>query len=110
MGITKTNLFTSEQNALADLAKALGHPARIAIIQYLLQAKKCINSELVIELGLAQAAVSQHLQELKKTGIICGNISGNSLCYCIDTDNWNKISESFQSFFDKYPTTKKTKC
>jgi DNA-binding transcriptional ArsR family regulator len=110
MGITKTNLFTSEQNALADLAKALGHPARIAIIQHLLAAKECINSELVIELGLAQATVSQHLQELKKTGIICGNISGNSLCYCIDTENWNKIGASFRSFFDKYPAAEKTNC
>lgn len=110
MGITKSNLFTAEQNALADLAKALGHPARIAIIQHLLMAKKCINSELVNELGLAQATVSQHLQELKKTGIICGSISGNSLCYCIDTVHWNKISESFKTFFDKYPSPKITKC
>jgi DNA-binding transcriptional ArsR family regulator len=70
MGITKTDLFTVEQNAIAQMAKVLGHPARVAILQYLVKSNTCINGDLVQELGLAQATVSQHLRELKEVGFI----------------------------------------
>lgn len=102
MGITKTNLFTEEQNELARVAKAFGHPARIAILQYLLSANQCINSDLVQELGLAQATISQHLKELKSLGIIQGTVEGTSMCYCINRDIWLQIEKSFQDLFGKY--------
>lgn len=101
MGTTKKELFSIDQNQLADLAKALGHPARIAIIGHLISAESCINGDLVKELGLAQATISQHLKELKKAGIIKGTIEGTAVCYCIDNDRWNEIKELFSDFFDQ---------
>lgn len=103
MGITRTDLFTQEQNELADLAKVLGHPARIAILQFLLKAKTCINSDLVEEIGLAQATISQHLQELKKAGLIQGTIDGTRMCYCIEPSTWKKAQENIQALFDLLP-------
>lgn len=84
MGASKTDHFTEQQNSLAVLAKAVAHPARIAIIQYLLNTKTCICGDIVNELPLAQATVSQHLKELKNAGIIKGNIEGNAICYCLN--------------------------
>lgn len=101
MGLTKTNLFTEEQNAIAKTAKVIGHPARIAIIEYLLSKNSCINSHLVDELGLAQATISQHLKELKNVGIIKGTIEGTSMSYCIDSEVWLEIKSSFNELFDK---------
>ncbi len=103
MGITKTNLFSDVQNELATLAKALGHPARIAILQYLLKSDQCINGELVDELGLAQATISQHLRELKEVGIIQGSIEGTKMCYCIHPERWQAIQQQFSLLFDQYP-------
>lgn len=100
MGITRTDLFTEEQNALAETARVLGHPARIAILQHLLRANTCINSDLVQELGLAQATISQHLKELKNQGLIQGTIEGTRMCYCIDPGKWQEAKESLQSLFD----------
>ena len=100
MGLTKSEIFTEEQNRLALLAKALGHPARIAIIQHLLEANACICGEIVLELGLAQATVSQHLKELKNAGFIKGTIEGTSVSYCIDTERWAEIKDIFQNLFD----------
>ena len=76
MGITKTEIFTDEQNKMASLFKVLGHPARIAILQYIIDQKTCICNDLIDELGLAQATISQHLKELKNMGIIKGSIEG----------------------------------
>lgn len=101
MGLTKTEKFTAHQNELATLSKALGHPARIAILEYLLKANSCICGDIVGELGLAQATVSQHLKELKNVGIIKGNIEGTSTCYCIDGAKWESISQSFSQFFSR---------
>ncbi|HEX8546178.1 MAG TPA: metalloregulator ArsR/SmtB family transcription factor [Cytophagaceae bacterium] len=84
MGTTKTENFTEQQNKIARIAKSLGHPARVAIIDYLLKAERCICGDIVNELPLAQATVSQHLKELKNAGLIKGNIEGNAICYCID--------------------------
>ena len=84
MGITKTENFTENQNGIALLLKALGHPARVAIIEYLMSVNSCICGDIVNELPLAQPTVSQHLKELKNAGIIKGSISGNAICYCID--------------------------
>ena len=102
MGLTKSDLFTQEQNELAAMAKAMAHPARIAILQYLLKTNACINSDLVQELGLAQATISQHLKELKSVGIIQGTIEGVSMSYCINPDKWSIIKSSLNSLFDQH--------
>jgi len=110
MGISKTNLFTDQQNEFAQLAKVLGHPARLAIIDHLLRANTCICGDLVDELGLAQATISQHLRELKKMGIIQGNIEGNAVCYCINEKKWLKVKSTFEAFFDRYPVNEDDCC
>ena len=102
MGVTKTEIFTKEQNEMAKIAKALGHPARIAILQHLVRLNECVCGDLVDEIGLAQATVSQHLKELKNAGIIKGNITGTSVCYCIDGEVWNKLKKDFEGFFQSY--------
>jgi predicted transcriptional regulator len=84
MGITKSAVFTDEQNMLANLFKALGNPARLAIITYLIKQKSCVCGEIVDEIPLAQPTISQHLKELKAVGLIQGTVSGKSICYCIN--------------------------
>lgn len=102
MGITKTEEFTKKQVSLAGLTKALGHPARIAILQFLAEQKSCICGDIVDELPLSQSTVSQHLKELKKAGLIKGNIDGPSVCYCIDTQAWSKAKDNLKIFFESY--------
>jgi predicted transcriptional regulator len=99
MGLTKTEIFTVKQNKLAQMMKALAHPARIAIIQQLLKANACICGDLVDELGLAQATISQHLKELKNAGLIKGTIEGTSVCYCIDEKTWKQYKKEMEIFF-----------
>lgn len=99
MGVTRTDLFSDTQNEIAQFAKVLGHPARIAILQYMAQANSCINSDLVNELGLAQATISQHLKELKQAGLIKGTINGTAMNYCIHLENWGKITQLFNELF-----------
>lgn len=99
MGATKTDLFTKEQNELAVMAKAIAHPARIAILQYLVRKNACVCGDLVEELGLAQATTSQHLKELKNAGIIQGAVEGVSVCYCINPKVWNQYNALFSNFF-----------
>lgn len=101
MGVTKTEIYKDEQNKLASLLKFLGHPARIAILQYIINQKACICNDLVEELGLAQATISQHLKELKAIGIIQGSIEGKSVCYCIEEQVWKQFQEEFNSFFNQ---------
>ncbi|QSW87212.1 winged helix-turn-helix transcriptional regulator [Flavobacterium endoglycinae] len=107
MGVTKTEHFTEIQNQIAVIAKALGHPARIAILEYLLKVNECICGDIVNELPLAQATVSQHLKELKLAGIIKGNISGNAICYCIDEKTIEILNTYFLNITE---TISKSKC
>lgn len=109
MGATKTDFYTKTQNELAILTKALGHPARIAIIEYLLKVNTCICGDIVNELPLAQPTVSQHLKELKNAGLIKGSVEGNAICYCIDPNGFNKIKRFFQTISD-HLEEKITKC
>lgn len=102
MGVTKTDLFTEKQNELASIAKVFAHPARVAIIEYLLKSNTCFNGHLVEELGLAQATVSQHLRELKNSGIIQGTIEGVSVSYCINPERWAEIKSLFGDLFESY--------
>lgn len=102
MGITKTDNFSIEQNRMARLAKALGHPARIAILEVLIKRNTCICGDLVEELPLSQSTVSQHLRELKDVGIIKGEIEGTSVCYCIDEKIWKELKDTMNTLFDTY--------
>lgn len=102
MGLTKTKEFTKEENQLAVFAKALAHPARIAILNHLIQTRECICGDLVDVLPLSQSTVSQHLKELKDAGLIKGNISGTSVCYCIDEKNWNKAKSVLSGLLESY--------
>ena len=101
MGVTKTEVFTEEQNQLAEYAKALAHPARIAILEYLLKHKSCITGDLVEELPLSQSTVSQHLKELKRVGIIQGTIEPPRVCYCIDEEVWQNAKSALLSILNQ---------
>ena len=101
MGVTKTEHFTQEQNDIAILLKALAHPARIAIIEYLLSVDTCICNDIVDEIKLAQPTVSQHLKELKNAGIIQGEIDGKSICYCINPESFKKMEHFIDQIFHK---------
>jgi DNA-binding transcriptional ArsR family regulator len=102
MGLTKTEEFTKAQNDLATITKALGHPARIAILQFLVKTKSCVCGDIVEELPLSQSTVSQHLKELKNAGLIKGDIDGPSVCYCIDEKAWNKAKKQLDDFMESY--------
>jgi len=101
MGLTKSEIFTDTQNQIATLAKAFAHPARVAILQQIFKANACICGDLVAEIGLAQATISQHLKELKNLGLIKGNIEGTSVCYCINQEKWSEMKQLLTSFFNQ---------
>lgn len=101
MGLTKSEIFTDEQNEIASMFKVLGHPARIAILQFIINQKACICNDLVEELGLAQPTISQHLKELKNRGLIQGTIEGKSVCYCIEETKWKEMQDTFNQFFNQ---------
>ena len=109
MGASKTALFTTKQNEFANMAKALGHPARIAILELLLKQNNCICGDIVNELPLSQPTVSQHLKELKNAGIIKGNVEGNAICYCVDDKMIQKFIQYFGQIQDRL-TSKRIKC
>lgn len=100
MGTTKSQIFTEQQNNLAQIAKVLGHPARIAILEHIVKSNACICNDLVDEIGLAQATISQHLKELKAIGIISGTIEGKKVCYCVNSKRWNEIQIQLVTFFN----------
>ena len=102
MGLTKTEIFTDEQNRLAIMLKTMAHPARIAILQHIINANACVCSSLVDEMGLAQATISQHLKELKNAGLIHGTIEGVSTCYCIEPEAWKLLQRELKAFMGSY--------
>ncbi|NNE75881.1 MAG: winged helix-turn-helix transcriptional regulator [Pricia sp.] len=101
MGATKTEIFTDTQNSLATVAKVLAHPARVAILQYVSKQKGCICNDLVDVIGLSQPTISQHLNEIKKIGLLKGTFEGKNLCYCINEETWNELQLLFNDFFGK---------
>jgi ArsR family transcriptional regulator, arsenate/arsenite/antimonite-responsive transcriptional repressor len=101
MGITKTAIFSDEQNEIANFAKVIGHPARVAILQRLFAIDACVCGDLVNEIGLAQPTISQHLKELKSLGLIQGTIDGTSVCYCIHKENWTKMKSIMLDFLNQ---------
>ena len=110
MGLTKSEMFTKQQNEIALIAKVFGHPARVAILQHLFNINKCVCGDLVNKIGLAQPTISQHLKELKHLGLIKGNIEGTSVCYCIDKENWTKMKSVMSEFINQDISEKKECC
>ena len=101
MGITKTQLFTERQNRVAQLAKALAHPARIAILEHLIAKQGCVCGDIVEELPLSQSTVSQHLKAMKAAGIIKGSMDGVYTCYCVDKKCCVELSDTIKLLFGK---------
>jgi len=110
MGATRTDYFTDKQNSIAIIAKALGHPARVAIIDHLLKVNQCICGDIVNVIPLAQPTISQHLKELKNAGLIKGSIDKNSVCYCIDEKAFHKLESYFAHVSAKLKTHKNNCC
>jgi DNA-binding transcriptional ArsR family regulator len=110
MGASKSDLFSSDQNELAEFAKVLAHPARIAILQLLSSKNQCFNGTLVEEIGLAQATISQHLKALKEVGLVRGTLEGVSCSYCIDTQKMLTLKNQFDTLFENLKNATKTDC
>ncbi len=108
MGLTKTEEFTVKQNKIAKYAKALGHPARVAILELIVKKQSCVCGSIVDELPLSQSTVSQHLKELKDAGLLKGEIDGVKVCYCIDEKEWENAKNFLGTFFNNYEN--KNKC
>jgi ArsR family transcriptional regulator len=101
MTYAKTAVFTDEQQQLARMAKALAHPARVAIIQLLASKQTCISGDIAAELPLSRTTISQHLQELKALDLIRGEIDGLTVCYCLNTDLLRQVQQQFLAFFSE---------
>lgn len=110
MGASKKDFFTDEQNEYAILFRALAHPARVAIVEYLMGVGSCICGDIVSELPLAQPTVSQHLKELKSAGLIRGNIDGNSICYCLEENSFEKLQSYISAISVKLQNKKQICC
>ena len=105
MTYAKTQVFTEAQQQLARVAKALAHPARVAIIQLLASKTTCISGDIAAELPLSRTTVTQHLQELKALDLIRGEIEGVTVCYCLNTKLLLQVQQQFAAFFDEATTT-----
>jgi DNA-binding transcriptional ArsR family regulator len=108
MGATKSYEFSLTENRLAKYAKALAHPARVAILKILAKKATCQCGDIVEELPLSQSTVSQHLKELKEAGLIQGEIEGTKVCYCIDPKEWKAAQAWINQLFDSYNGCKKS--
>jgi DNA-binding transcriptional ArsR family regulator len=102
MGVTKTDIYSDEQNKLADICKAIGHPARVAILQQLLSADCCICRDFTDEIPLSQPTVSKHLKALKEVGLISGTIEGTSVSYCINALRWREVQSMINQMFNTF--------
>ncbi len=110
MAIKKNDLFSEEDQKLAAIAVALSHPARIAILKFLAQKNDCICGDIVSELPLAQSTISQHLKELKKVGLIKGEIDGVKTCYCIDWSIIDQVKQTINMLFDNIKSSNSKCC
>lgn len=97
---SKAALFSNELQHLAELHKVLGHPARLAILNYLAECKTCITGDISNHIPLARTTINQHLAELKRLGLIKGDICGSKVNYCIDTSKISSMKYSMLNFFD----------
>ncbi len=110
MAVHKKESFSTEEQELAEFAKSLAHPARIAILKVLAERNECICGEIVEILPLAQSTVSQHLKELKNAGLIKGTVDGPRSCYCINWEAFEKFMEAFSFLFKKLKTQNQKSC
>jgi DNA-binding transcriptional ArsR family regulator len=110
MGKAKTEEFTVRDAKIARYAKALAHPARVAILRLLASKKSCVCGAIVDELPLSQSTVSQHLKELKDAGLVKGDIDGASICYCINNEEWEKASAALSTLFSVYDPRDRNCC
>ncbi|UTA66438.1 helix-turn-helix transcriptional regulator [Emticicia sp. 21SJ11W-3] len=110
MTYAKTSLFDVQQQEIAQIAKALSHPARVAIIQFLAKKQVCVSGDISNELPLSRTTVSQHLQELKELGIIQGEVSGQHVCYCLDIQVVARVKTLFQLFFESALANPQAEC
>lgn len=110
MAIHKKDAFGKREQELAAFAKALAHPARIAILEVLAKRNECICGEIVEILPLAQSTVSQHLKELKEAGLVNGTVDGPRSCYCINWKAFEKISLGFSMMFTRLKTNNEKCC
>ncbi|MES2286322.1 MAG: metalloregulator ArsR/SmtB family transcription factor [Bacteroidota bacterium] len=110
MAYNKKQEFKNDEIIASEIAKALSHPARVAIIKFLSQQKSCICNDIVEHLPLSQSTVSQHLKELKNAGLIKGEIDGPRVCYCIDKENWKRAKMIFGELFSLNFESMKNKC
>jgi ArsR family transcriptional regulator len=110
MGISKSEEFSLRDNRIADYAKAMAHPARVAILRVLMKRQSCVCGDIVEELPLSQSTVSQHLKELKLAGIIKGEIDGPKICYCIDAGAWALMKENMLEFYESFQETADNCC
>lgn len=110
MAINKKHNFSSREQALAAFAKAIAHPARIAILKVLAEKNECICGEIVEVLPLAQSTVSQHLRELKEAGLINGSVDGPRSCYCINWPAFELFHQEFGQLFQSLQTENKNNC
>ena len=110
MGIAKSEEFTVKDNNLARFAKALAHPARVAILRLLIKRAACICGDIVDELPLSQSTVSQHLKDLKEAGLIKGEIEGVRICYCIDEEAWSQAQTYINELFGGYYLNRESCC
>ncbi|MGY3089818.1 DNA-binding transcriptional ArsR family regulator [Hymenobacter sp. UYAg731] len=104
MATHKRAEFTAAEQRLAAIAKALGHPARVAIVRLLARRRACVCGELVLELPLSQSTVSQHLKELKAAGLVQGEIDGPRVCYCLDPAGWAVARHLLGDLLAEIPT------
>lgn len=110
MGLTRSDIFTAEQNKIASIAKVIGHPARVAILQHLLKVNSCICGDIVDVIGLSQPTISQHLREMKNIGLIAGKISGTRVCYCINPTVYKDIQIMFNNIFGQELEQSESSC
>ena len=110
MAVHKREQFTVTEQQLATIAKALGHPARVAILRLLAQRQACVCGELVLELPLSQSTVSQHLKELKAAGLVRGEIDGPRVCYCIDAAGWARARQLLGNLLTEIPAPATDSC
>lgn len=110
MAFHKKEAFEKKEQQLADIAKALSHPARIAILKVLAKHTECICGEIVDVLPLAQSTVSQHLKELKNAGLIEGTIDGPRSCYCINWKAFEKFNTDMNFLFNNLKQKQQSNC
>jgi DNA-binding transcriptional ArsR family regulator len=110
MGAGKHDEFSVKHNRISKYAKALSHPARVAILHFLIKKNACMCGDIVEELPLSQSTVSQHLKELKEAGLIKGDIDGAKVCYCINEKEWQQAQQSLNQLFDSYKQNSNNCC